>query len=89
MRLLYLDIDTLRPDHLSCYGYNRPTSPSIDRLCAESVRFDNCHVADAPCLPSRAAGLARQGSYYRARFRQTWKRAHLATALRCQAELRR
>ncbi|MEE9518351.1 MAG: sulfatase [Candidatus Adiutricales bacterium] len=55
MRVLYFDIDTLRPDHLSCYGYERETSPNIDRICREAVRFDNCYVSDAPCLPSRAA----------------------------------
>lgn len=55
MRLLYLDIDTLRPDHLGCYGYHRNTSPNLDRLAAEGVRFDNCHTTDAPCLPSRSA----------------------------------
>ena len=55
MRILYIDIDTLRPDHLSCYGYLRNTSPNIDRICSDAVRFDNCYVSDAPCLPSRAA----------------------------------
>lgn len=55
MRILYLDIDTLRPDHLGCYGYHRNTSPNLDRLAAEGVRFENCYVPDAPCLPSRAA----------------------------------
>ncbi len=55
MRILYIDIDTLRPDHLGCYGYHRNTSPNIDRLAAEGVRFENCYVSDSPCLPSRAA----------------------------------
>ena len=55
MRILYLDIDTLRPDHLGCYGYHRDTSPNIDRIAAEGVRFDKCYVSDAPCLPSRAS----------------------------------
>ncbi|MBI4879704.1 MAG: sulfatase-like hydrolase/transferase [Planctomycetes bacterium] len=31
-------IDTLRADHLGCYGYGRATSPTIDRLAAEGVR---------------------------------------------------
>ena len=60
MRVLYLDIDTLRPDHLGCYGYHRATSPNIDRLAAGGVRFDNCYVSDAPCLPSRAAMFTGQ-----------------------------
>ena len=55
MRILYLDIDTLRPDHLSCYGYHRNTSPNIDRIAAEGVRFEKVYVSDAPCLPSRAS----------------------------------
>jgi arylsulfatase A-like enzyme len=55
MRILYIDIDSQRPDHLGCYGYHRPTSPNIDRVAAQGVRFDNCYVSDAPCLPSRTA----------------------------------
>ena len=55
MRILYLDIDTLRPDHLGCYGYPRDTSPNIDRIAADGVRLTNCYASDAPCLPSRAS----------------------------------
>lgn len=54
MRILFIDIDTLRPDHLGCYGYHRDTSPNLDRLARDSVRFDNVYVSDAPCLPSRS-----------------------------------
>ena len=32
-------IDTLRKDHLSCYGYERPTSPTVDRLAREGALF--------------------------------------------------
>ena len=53
MRILYLDLDTLRPDHLGCYGYPRQTSPNIDRIASEGVIFDQVYCADAPCLPSR------------------------------------
>jgi arylsulfatase A-like enzyme len=55
MRILYIDIDTLRPDHLGCYGYHRNTSPNIDALAKEGVRFEHCYNTDAPCLPSRAS----------------------------------
>jgi choline-sulfatase len=55
MRVLYVDIDTLRADHLGCYGYHRATSPNIDRLAAQGVRFERCYASDVPCLPSRSA----------------------------------
>jgi len=55
MRLIYFDIDTLRADHLGCYGYHRPTSPTIDSLAAEGILFENVHASDTPCLPSRSA----------------------------------
>ena len=55
MRILYLDIDSLRPDHLGCYGYHRNTSPNIDALAAQGIRYRNCHATDVPCLPSRTA----------------------------------
>jgi choline-sulfatase len=55
MRILYIDIDTLRSDHLGCYGYPRQTSPNIDHLAARGVRFSRCYASDVPCLPSRTA----------------------------------
>jgi len=55
MRILYVDIDTMRPDHLGCYGYARNTSPNIDAVAQEAVRFNDYYCSDAPCLPSRAA----------------------------------
>lgn len=55
MRILYIDIDSLRPDHLSCYGYHRATSPTIDQIAQRGVVFTHCYTSDAPCLPSRTA----------------------------------
>lgn len=55
MRILYIDIDSLRPDHLGCHGYHRNTSPHIDALAEGGIRFDNVYVSDAPCMPSRTA----------------------------------
>jgi len=53
MRILYIDVDSLRPDHLGCYGYHRDTSPNIDALADEGRRFTDYYAADAPCGPSR------------------------------------
>ncbi|MDA0839650.1 MAG: sulfatase [Planctomycetota bacterium] len=55
MRILYIDIDSLRPDHLGCYGYSRETSPNIDQLAERGTRCTNYYCSDAPCLPSRTA----------------------------------
>jgi arylsulfatase A-like enzyme len=41
LNLLLITIDTLRADHLGCYGYPRPTSPVIDALAAEGTLFEN------------------------------------------------
>ena len=55
MRILYIDIDSQRPDHLGCYGYHRNTTPAIDAIAAEGVRCTGVYASDAPCLPSRTA----------------------------------
>lgn len=55
MRILYIDVDSLRPDHLGCYGYRRDTSPAIDELADDGRRFTGCYASDVPCLPSRTA----------------------------------
>lgn len=55
MRLLYIDIDSLRADHLGCYGYPRPTTPILDSVAAQGVRFTRYFASDTPCVPSRAA----------------------------------
>ncbi|MGI6201282.1 MAG: sulfatase [Christensenellales bacterium] len=60
MRIILFDIDTLRPDHLGCYGYGRETSPDIDAIAADGVRFTDYYCPNAPCLPSRASLITGQ-----------------------------
>ena len=45
MNVLFIDIDTLRPDHMGCYGYGRNTTPNIDAIAREGVRFDNYYCS--------------------------------------------
>jgi len=55
--VLVIVVDTLRADHLSAYGYSRPTSPEIDLIAKRGILFEN---AIAPCswsLPSHASLL--------------------------------
>jgi hypothetical protein len=48
-------IDTLRPDHLGCYGDERGLSPAIDRFARDGIRFENA-IATAPITgPSHAS----------------------------------
>jgi arylsulfatase len=39
--IVLITLDAARPHHFSCYGYDRPTTPEIDRLAAESLVFTN------------------------------------------------
>ena len=55
MRVLYVDLDCCRSDHLSVNGYRRRTSPAIDAIAADGVSFRRCFAANSPCLPSRAS----------------------------------
>lgn len=50
--VLVISIDTLRADHLSCYGYERKTSPRIDALASEGVLFEQVVAAAPWTLPS-------------------------------------
>lgn len=50
--LLLISIDTLRPDHLGCYGYPRPTSPFLDQLASQGALFENAHATSPWTLPS-------------------------------------
>jgi arylsulfatase A-like enzyme len=58
MRVVYLDLDTLRPDHMGCYGYHRDTTPNVDRIAQEGVRFRRAYASSTPCVPSRASLLS-------------------------------
>lgn len=52
--IILVSIDTLRADHLGCYGYIRNTSPNIDKFSKDSVLFERC-VSSAPStMPSFA-----------------------------------
>ncbi len=48
-------IDTLRADHLGCYGYDRDTSPNVDRWAAGSTVFDACIAQASWTVPSVAS----------------------------------
>jgi arylsulfatase A-like enzyme len=52
INVVFISVDTLRADHLGCYGYNRNTSPNIDRLASEGVLFSNAFSVSSWTLPA-------------------------------------
>jgi len=54
--ILFL-VDTLRADHLGCYGYERDTSPALDALAADGVVFDQCQAQSSWTKPATASIL--------------------------------
>lgn len=54
-----LSVDALRADHVSCYGYSRPTTPNLDDLAVENTRFENAWSASShtrEAVPSLLTG---------------------------------
>lgn len=53
--ILCVLLDTVRTDHLSCYGYERPTTPFIDSFAELGVRYDNIYSTSIWSLPAYAS----------------------------------
>lgn len=54
--IILITVDTLRADHLGCYGYPLKTSPAIDRFAGEALLFEKC-LSHAPATGSSIASL--------------------------------
>ena len=52
LNVIVITIDTLRADHLGCYGYKQIRTPNIDALAADSARFAHAYTAVPVTLPS-------------------------------------
>ena len=53
--VILITLDTVRADRLSCYGYDRETTPNLDKLATESVRFTKAHSQSSFTPPSHAS----------------------------------
>lgn len=53
--VVLISIDTLRADHVGCYGYQPPTTPEIDRLATSGVVFEHAYATSPWTLPSHAS----------------------------------
>ena len=55
--LILIGIDSLWADRMSCYGYDRLTSPNIDRLASQGVLFENTYSPHIPTTSAYASML--------------------------------
>lgn len=53
--ILLITLDTTRWDHLSCYGYEEETTPAIDKLAEEGVRYEYALSPSSWTLPAHAS----------------------------------
>jgi arylsulfatase A-like enzyme len=53
--VIFVSLDTVRADHLGCYGYRRDTSPNIDRFAREAVLFENAICVQPTTNPSHVS----------------------------------
>ncbi len=56
-RVVLVTVDTLRADHVGCYGYRRPLTPFMDRLAGWGSRFDRAMASATVTVPSHASML--------------------------------
>lgn len=54
--IILISVDTLRADHLGCYGYEKDTSPNVDEFAKEGILFKNC-FSHAPVTCSSCASI--------------------------------
>ena len=61
--IVLVSIESLREDHVGCYGYAKPTTPFLDRLAGEGVRFHNVVSPTSWTLPAHASLFTGLNSY--------------------------
>jgi len=74
--IILITMDTVRADHLSCYGYQRLTTPNLDRLSKEAILYRNAYAASSWTLSSHASiftGMypSKHGAHFKSDFNRT------------------
>ncbi|MDX1502513.1 MAG: sulfatase [Thermoanaerobaculia bacterium] len=55
--LILISLDTLRPDHVGAYGYERDTTPNLDALAARGALFETAYAHAPNTAPSHTSLL--------------------------------
>lgn len=61
--MILISVDTLRPDHMGVYGYNKNTTPNIDKWAEGANIFTNAYTAIPLTYPSFALLMTGKISY--------------------------
>ena len=70
-------LDTVRADHLSAYGYTRPTTPTLERFARTATRYTGAMANAAWTLPSHASMFTGKLPFeHKAHFRHVKKRGN-------------
>lgn len=72
MNIIVISVDTLRADHLSCYGYPRKTSPNIDALAADGVLFTSCISCSCHTTPAYTSMVSGQEPFHHGVIATLW-----------------
>ena len=59
--VIFISVDALRPDHLSCFGYDKIETPYIDEIAKKGAIFENCITVS--CLTPVSMASTITGSY--------------------------
>ncbi len=54
-RVILMTLDTLRADHLHCYGYPRPVTPFLDEISANGFQFNQASTSISTTVPAHAS----------------------------------
>ncbi len=60
-QVIFISLDAVRPDHLSCYGYDKIQTPSIDEIASSGILFENS--ISVSCLTPVSMASALTGMY--------------------------
>ena len=63
MNVVWIVIECLRADRLGCYGYERPTTPNLDRLAREATRFTQCISPHIPTEPAHTSFFSSKDAF--------------------------
>jgi arylsulfatase A-like enzyme len=86
MKIIVYVLDSLRFDHVSCYGYHRKTTPNIDRVADDGIIFERCYTPSTWTRPVAASILT--GTYPRVHGVQGRKDVFTASIPRLPSMLR-